>query len=58
MRVVLPAYWVSSGHGLPPVCSRHGEPAADGVAISVPSRPPGWAYALLVVGLLPFVIAV
>jgi len=57
MRVVLSADWVYAGYGVPRVCARHGEPAA-GVNTVFRSRTPGWAYLLLALGVLPYVIAV
>jgi hypothetical protein len=58
MRVVLPANWVFAGYGVPPVCTRHGEPAVRGVRTRLQSRAPGWVYALLLLGCLPYLIAV
>src|SRR5262249_22509319 len=49
--------WVFAGYGVPRVCARHGEPAV-GVKTLFRSRTPGWAYALLALGVLPFLIAV
>lgn len=57
MRVVLPAQWVFAGYAVPQVCARHGEPAA-GVKTRFRSRTPGWAYALLALGVVPYLIAV
>jgi hypothetical protein len=57
MRVVLLADWVLAGHGVPQVCARHGEPAA-GVKTQFRTRTPGWAYALIVLGVVPYFIAV
>jgi hypothetical protein len=57
MRVVLSADWVLAGYGVPRVCARHGEPAA-GVKTVFRSRTPGWAYALLPLGVVPYFIAV
>jgi hypothetical protein len=58
MRTSIPANRVGAGQGLPPVCSRHGEPAVEFVRTRLQSRPPGWAYALLLLGALPYIIAV
>ncbi|GID92953.1 hypothetical protein ACFQFC_34805 [Amorphoplanes digitatis] len=49
---------VTSGAGVPGVCSRHGEPAVLRKRVRFISKPPGWTYALLLCGALPFLIAV
>jgi hypothetical protein len=54
----LPASWVAAGYGVPGCCTRHGEPATQPRATALISRPPGWTYALLLAGALPFLIAV
>ena len=56
MRVVLLADWVLAGYGVPQVCARHGQPAA-GVKTQFRSRTPGWAYALLALGVVPYLVA-
>jgi hypothetical protein len=38
------------------VCSRHGNPGVRTQRTRFVSRPPGWAYLLLLVGALPFII--
>ena len=58
MRAVLPASWVAAGYGVPQVCSRHGELAVEGAKTRIHSKPPGWAYILLALGALAFLIAV
>ncbi len=52
----LPAELVHSGADLPPVCTRHGQPAVLRRRAAFQSRTPGWTYALLLVGVLPFAI--
>lgn len=52
----LPAAMVTSGAGIPAVCSRHGDPAVRGRRVQFISRPPGWSYVLLLAGALPFVL--
>jgi len=52
----LPAAMVTSGGGIPAVCSRHGDPAVRGRRVQFISRPPGWAYLLLLAGALPFLV--
>lgn len=49
---------IPSGAGVPAICSRHGEQAALHKPVRFLSKPPGWAYALLLLGALPFLIAV
>jgi hypothetical protein len=45
-RVEFPAWWVSTGAGVPEVCARHGEPAVKRVDTAMWSRPRWWAYLL------------
>ncbi|MDP9239814.1 MAG: hypothetical protein M3O55_04135 [Actinomycetota bacterium] len=52
----LPAAMVTSGAGIPDVCSRHGDPAVRGRRVQFISRPPGWSYILLLAGALPFLL--
>jgi hypothetical protein len=54
--LVLPAEMVRTAAGLPAVCTRHGEPAARRTRTTFQSSPPPWAFILLVVGVLPFLI--
>lgn len=56
--VRVPATFVATGWGTPKVCVRHGEPAMAHKRVRFISRVPGWAYALLIVGVLPFLIVV
>src|SRR2546421_475849 len=56
MNAQIPANWVAAGHGVPDVCSRHGEPAQDRKRVRFISKPPQWSYVLIVVGLIVFVI--
>jgi len=53
---MLPADQASAGRRVPDVCSRHGNPATYREEITFTSRPPGWSYVLLLLGLLPFVV--
>jgi hypothetical protein len=39
---------------MPNVCTRHGEPAVERRKLKLKTPTPGWAYALLFVGVLPF----
>ena len=52
----IPVGWVATGQGVPDVCARHGEPAVERRKVSISSRPPGWSYFLIFVGVLLFVI--
>ncbi|HEV7825954.1 MAG TPA: hypothetical protein VGP02_13720 [Mycobacteriales bacterium] len=54
----LPASWVAAGYGVPGCCVRHGEPGTHPRKTRLISRPPGWTYALLLAGALPFFVAV
>ncbi len=58
MHASIPANLVGAGYLVPPVCSRHGEPAVKFAKTRMQSRPPSWAYALLIFGALPYLIAV
>ncbi|MET8153537.1 hypothetical protein ACIBSW_38835 [Actinoplanes sp. NPDC049668] len=49
---------VSSGDGVPGVCARHGELAVLRKQVRFISKPPGWTYVLLLIGAVPFLIAV
>ena len=55
---VLPASWVAAGYGVPGCCSRHDREASEYRKIKLISKPPGWSYALLLVGALGFLVAV
>jgi hypothetical protein len=52
----IPAGWAAAGYGVPDVCARHGEPAVQRRKVSFSTRPPGWSYVLILVGVLLFVI--
>jgi hypothetical protein len=54
--ITVSARRVTLGHGIPPVCRRHGHPATHRLNLTVESSPAGWSYALLLAGLLPFAI--
>ncbi len=54
--VQLPASWLDAGYGIPSCCVRHGNPAATARKVQFISRPPAWAYLLLIAGVLPFLI--
>src|SRR5262249_52373330 len=58
MHTSIPANWVGAGDGVPRGCSRHCQPAAKVARTRLQSRPPGWAYVLLIFGALPYIIAV
>ncbi len=58
VEVRIPSTFVSTNWGTPTVCARHGEPTAESKQMQFSSPPPGWTYALLLLGVLPFVIAV
>jgi hypothetical protein len=51
---LIPATWVRSGHGIPDLCSRHGERPTRRRRIVIESSPPGWTYATIPAGLLIF----
>jgi hypothetical protein len=52
----LPASWLDAGYGIPTCCARHGNPATTARKVQFISRPPVWAYLLLIAGVLPFLI--
>src|SRR5262249_37873116 len=54
----IPAGWVEAGYGVPDVCARHGEPAAERPGLGIISRPPQWSYILILLGFLIFLIVV
>jgi hypothetical protein len=54
MATVMSAALVRNGSGIPDVCSRHGEPPTRRRRIVIESSPPGWTYALIPFGMLPF----
>lgn len=57
--VVVPAPIVASGHGVPRVCCRHGEPATEHRDLTFRSRAPFWLLLLtLFIGLPALIIAV
>ena len=58
MSIDIAAGLVPSGAGVPSVCSRHGEPAVLHKPVKFISKPPGWTYALLLAGFVPYLIAV
>ncbi|MEU7904994.1 hypothetical protein [Actinoplanes sp. NPDC049118] len=58
MSIDIPAGMVTSGAGVPGVCTRHGEPAVLRKRVRFISKQPGWTYALLLAGALPYLIAV
>jgi hypothetical protein len=55
MAVGIPVPLVSAG-GVPQVCARHGERAAQHKRVLFRSHTPRWAYLLILFGLLPFAI--
>jgi hypothetical protein len=54
----IPAFWVAAGQGVPTVCARHGQAATTPKKCQFMSKPPGWSYLLILVGVLAFLIAV
>ena len=56
VEVRIPAQFVATGWGTPTVCTRHGEPAVERKRVNFVSRTPGWAYVLLLVGVIVFII--
>lgn len=52
----IPAAVVATGNGMPSCCAKHGQPATLGQKLALMSRPPGWTYALIFFGALPFVL--
>jgi hypothetical protein len=52
----VPSSWVSSGHGTPDVCARHGKPATRRYRLSLVSSPPDWSWLFLIGGVLIFFI--
>ncbi len=55
--VQVPAHWLAQNY-LPPICARHGGPATSAVTRKFSTRPPGWSYVLILIGVLVFVIVV
>lgn len=51
-----PSWLVTSGLGLPPVCAPHGAPGPFGAKARIESKPPAWAYLLLLLGAVPYII--
>lgn len=56
VEVSIPANFVQTGWGTPSVCSRHGEPAVQTTKLRFISKPPPWAYILILAGVIVFVI--
>jgi hypothetical protein len=56
MSIAIPSTLIQNGTGIPGVCSRHGEPAVVGKPVKFWSKPPGWSYLLIIIGIVPFVI--
>jgi hypothetical protein len=56
-EVAVPAGRVAGGQ-VPPICAKHGQPAAMTKKLRLISKPPGWAFALIILGALPYLIAV
>jgi hypothetical protein len=54
-KVQVPAHWVAANY-LPPICARHGGPSTSVVKRKFSTRPPGWSYVLILVGVLIFAI--
>jgi hypothetical protein len=53
----IPTQWIRTGYGIPTVCARHGRPHVRRPGLVVESAPAGWTYALLLAGVLPFLLA-
>jgi uncharacterized membrane protein YdcZ (DUF606 family) len=53
--IQVPATWMSQNY-LPPICARHGGRATSFVPRKFYTRPPGWSYVLILVGVLIFAI--
>ena len=58
MQILLPASLVSSGEGIPTICSRHGRESTTASKCRFVSRPPRWTAVLLLAGALPYLIVV
>jgi hypothetical protein len=56
-EVSLSAGQVAGGQ-VPPVCARHGQPAVMTRKLRLISKPPTWAAFLIILGALPYLIAV
>ena len=56
VEVRIPAQFVATGWGIPTVCARHGEPAVVRKRAAFISRNPGWSYALVLAGVIVFVM--
>ncbi|MDI6103734.1 hypothetical protein QLQ12_34480 [Actinoplanes sp. NEAU-A12] len=56
MSITIPSGLVHNGTGIPDLCSRHGEPASLRKPVKFWSKPPTWAYFLILLGALPFLI--
>lgn len=56
VQTLIPASWAAVGHGIPSVCSRHGQAATLRARTRFESAPAGWTYALIPLGLLVFLI--
>jgi len=54
--VQLPASWLDAGYNIPSCCVRHGGPVAVTRKVQFISRPPAWAFLLIIAGALPFLI--
>jgi hypothetical protein len=52
----VPAAVVATGNGMPACCTKHGQLRTLAKKLQLISRPPGWSYALLLLGALPFLI--
>jgi hypothetical protein len=51
------AAWIQGGKPLPTCCALHGEPATASRRLSIPTPAPAWLLALLIVGVVPFLVA-
>lgn len=51
------AAWVQSGSPLPACCALHGEAATSTRKLTIQTPAPNWLFALLIVGVVPFLVA-
>jgi hypothetical protein len=51
------ASWIQNGRPLPACCALHGEPATSTRKLTIQTPAPPWLLALLIVGVVPFLVA-
>ena len=54
---ILAAPWLDNGNPLPTHCALHGEPATASRKLKILTPAPTWMFALIIVGVLPFLLA-